>query len=95
MDPWSLVIAVAGLDYIPAAVILVAVLAQRPVSGAWMRRHARVFSWVAAIGWGATALRHWFYPGELPTLSLVGSIGLMICMAAYAVLQPIQAPDRR
>ena len=88
MELSSLAIAVALFCSLPAGLLLIGVLAHRPSSGAWLRKHARAFAWFAAIGWGGVSLRHWFVPGEFSTLAVIASIGAMLCMAAFAVLHP-------
>jgi hypothetical protein len=94
MDLSSLVLAVAVLASIPAGVVLIGVLAHRPTTGAWMRRHARAFAWFAAAGWGALALGHWFAPGEYSVLRPAASLAAMLCMTAFAVFHPSRKAAR-
>lgn len=85
MDPWDVVVFIALLCSLPALLVLVVVLVQRPATAAWLRGHARWLAWIAAAGWGGLALRQWLAPGAHPPLAVAVSLVAMLCMVAFAV----------
>lgn len=85
MDLSALIIAIAVACSLPAGLVLVGVLAHRPSSAAWLRKHVRALAWFAAIGWGAIGLRNWFAPHEHSALAAVVAAVAMVGMVAFAV----------
>src|SRR5262245_56159857 len=88
MDLSSLVLAVAVLCSLPAGVVLIGVLVHRPTTGTWLQSHARALAWLAAVGWGAISLSHWFAPGRYSLFRAVVSVVAMLCMTGFALLLP-------
>jgi hypothetical protein len=88
MDPGSVVLALALLCSLPAGLVLIGVLAHRSASASWLRRHARVLAWLAALAWGGLAARRWLAPDEASWFAALASTVAMLCMLAFAVLQP-------
>jgi len=85
MDPWDVVVFVALLCSLPALLVLLDILMQRPATAAWLRGHARWLAWIAVAGWGGLALRHWLAPGAYAPLAFVASLVAMVCMVVLAV----------
>jgi hypothetical protein len=85
MELGSLLLAVSLLCSLPAGLVLVGVIANRPAGNAWLRRRAPLLAWLAAIGWGGIAVRNWVAPGDFPVLAVVVPAIAMVCTVAFAL----------
>ena len=87
MEFVRLLLVVALVAALPAGVVILGVIAHRPLGAAWLRRRARLLGWISAVAWGGAAILNWIAPTETPVLSVVVPAIAMLCMVGYAIGQ--------